>query len=34
MLKMGNTCDISKMKELFGIEPIRFEDGLRKVYGD
>ena len=34
MLKMGNTGDISKMKSLFGIEPIRFEDGLKKVFGD
>ena len=34
MLKMGNTGDISKMKSLFGIEPIRFENGLKKVYGD
>jgi len=34
MLKMGNTGDISKMKELFGIEPIRFEDGLKEVFGD
>ncbi len=34
MLRMGNTGDISKMKALFGIEPIRFENGLRKVFGD
>lgn len=34
MLRMGNTGDISKMRAIFGIEPIRFEDGLRKVFGD
>ncbi len=34
MLKMGNTGNISKMKALFGIEPIRFEDGLNEVFGD
>ena len=28
MMAMGNTGDISKMKELFGVEPIRFADGL------
>ncbi len=33
MLKMGNTGDISKMKSLLGINPIKFQDGLRKVYG-
>lgn len=34
MLKMGNTGDISKMRALFGIEPVTFEDGLKKVIGD
>ena len=30
MMEMGNTGDISKMKELFLINPIPFEKGLRK----
>lgn len=30
MLAMGNIGDNAAMKELFSIEPIRFEDGLRK----
>jgi len=34
MLRMGNTGDITKMRALFGIEPVRFEDGLKKVIGD
>lgn len=34
MLKMGSTGDISKMRRIFGIEPIRFEDGLKRVFGE
>lgn len=34
MLRMGNTGDITKMKELFRIQPVRFEDGLKMVIGD
>ena len=30
MMEMGNTGDISDMKKLFSIDPIKFEDGLRK----
>lgn len=30
MMEMGNIGDISKMKELFLIDPIEFEQGLRK----
>ncbi|HEX2897494.1 MAG TPA: hypothetical protein VHP63_05535, partial [candidate division Zixibacteria bacterium] len=34
MLKMGNTGDITKMRAILGVKPIRFEDGLKKVFGD
>jgi NADH dehydrogenase len=34
MLKMGNTGDLTKMRAIFGIEPVRFEDGLKKVVGE
>lgn len=34
MLKMGNIGDISKLRTIFGIEPIRFEDGLKRVFGE
>ncbi len=30
MMEMGNTGDIRKMKEFFAVEPIDFENGLRK----
>lgn len=30
MMEMGNTGDISKMKAIFSIHPVKFEDGLRK----
>ena len=30
MMESGNTCDITEMKNLFSIEPISFEDGLKK----
>lgn len=30
MMDIGNTGDISLMKKIFHIDPIRFEDGLRK----
>jgi NADH dehydrogenase len=33
MLKMGNTGDISRMRAIFGIEPIKFEQGLNHVFG-
>jgi len=34
MLKMGSVGDISLMKSLFEIEPIKFEDGLIKIFGE
>ena len=34
MLEKGSVCDLSKMKRLFEIEPVRFEDGLKKVLGN
>lgn len=30
MMESGNTCDITEMKNLFSIEPISFENGLKK----
>lgn len=29
MMEQGNVCDITKMKEIFGIEPVPFRDGIR-----
>lgn len=29
MMEMGNVCDISRMKEMFGIEPMPFKEGIR-----
>lgn len=34
MLKMENIGDISSMRNLFGIDPVRFEDGLKLVFGE
>jgi NADH dehydrogenase len=34
MLRMGNTGDITKMRAIFGIEPVRFEDGLKRIIGE
>ena len=31
MLEQGSVCDLSKMKRLFEIEPVGFDEGLRKV---
>lgn len=31
MLEAGSTCDIKMMKEIYSIEPLRFEDGI-KIY--
>ena len=30
MMEEGSTCDITKMKQLFSNNPIKFEDGLKK----
>lgn len=30
MMESGSTCDTTKMKKLFSIDPISFEDGLQK----
>ncbi|UCD63959.1 MAG: complex I NDUFA9 subunit family protein [Candidatus Zixiibacteriota bacterium] len=30
MMEMGNTGDISKMKKLFGLEPLKMKEGLEK----
>jgi uncharacterized protein YbjT (DUF2867 family) len=34
MLKQGSTGNIVKMRELLGIEPVKFENGLKLVFGD
>ena len=31
MLELGSVCDLSKMKRLFDIEPVGFDEGLKKV---
>lgn len=31
MLEKGSVCDLSKMKRLFEIEPVGFDEGLKKV---
>jgi len=31
MLERGSVCDLSKMKRLFDIEPVGFDEGLKKV---
>ena len=31
MLEKGSVCDLSKMKRLFDIEPVGFDEGLKKV---
>ena len=31
MLEQGSVCDLSKMKRLFEIEPVGFDEGLKKV---
>jgi len=31
MLELGSVCDLSKMKRLFEIEPVGFDEGLKKV---
>ena len=30
MMEAGSTCDTTKMKKLFSISPVKFEDGLQK----
>lgn len=34
MLKMGNTGEITKLRAILGVEPVNFEDGLKRVFGD
>ncbi len=31
MLELGSVCDLSKMKKLFEIDPVGFDEGLKKV---
>ena len=31
MLELGSACDLSKMKKLFEIDPVGFDEGLKKV---
>jgi NADH dehydrogenase len=33
MLELGNVCDITRMKEIFGIQPLSFRDGIRTYIG-
>lgn len=31
MLLQGNVCDVSRMREAFGIEPVGFEEGIKEI---